>query len=66
MSYQALLRKIKKRRLIRLRIAANEKAIADFRKNSCEPPLCEEEWPSHLEPPTEEDIAFLAELNNRE
>jgi DNA modification methylase len=25
-----------------------------------------DDWPSHLEPPTEEDIAFLAELNNRE
>jgi DNA modification methylase len=29
-------------------------------------PMLWDDWPSHLEPPTEEDIAFLAELNNRE
>jgi hypothetical protein len=28
--------------------------------------IIDNDWPSHLEPPTEEDITFLNELNNRE
>ena len=28
--------------------------------------IVDDDWPAHLEPPTEEDIAFLAKLDARE